>query len=105
MKLYDLEDSTITHVLGKFVSPSDRYNARKARAKASAAAKAKIKDALSKGHKLCTKCDESKSLFEFDVDKKTYTGYSSWCKACKKEYNKSLRTDKETNTSVEALDD
>ena len=41
--------------------------------------------ALKEGHKSCSRCGESKRLFDFNVDKKTYTGYSSWCKPCKKE--------------------
>ena len=50
--------------------------------------KSAIKEALAKGHKLCTACNEEKSLSDFNVDKKTFTGYSTWCKECKRTYNK-----------------
>jgi hypothetical protein len=43
------------------------------------------------GQKNCSKCGEVKSLFEFNVDKKTTSGYSSWCKGCKREHNKQYR--------------
>lgn len=72
----------------KFKDPSEAYLERKRRSEASKEAKAKIKAALELGHKLCTKCDQELSLFNFDKDRKTYTGYSSWCKGCKKDYNK-----------------
>lgn len=88
MKLFNLEDTSHT---GTFYSPSERYQAIKARSKASQAAKAKIKESLSKGHKLCTRCDTEQPLTNFDKDKKTYTGYSTWCKSCKKEHNKRYR--------------
>jgi thiol-disulfide isomerase/thioredoxin len=47
--------------------------------------KREVTRALKDGHKACVKCGETKRLFDFSVDKKTYTGYSSWCKPCKKE--------------------
>lgn len=50
--------------------------------------KKSIKEALANGHKLCTSCNETKSLSDFNVDKKTFTGYSTWCKDCKRTYNK-----------------
>lgn len=43
-----------------------------------------IKESLSKGLKLCTKCKEDKKLTAFYVDNKNFSGYSSYCKDCKK---------------------
>ena len=43
-----------------------------------------IKESLSKGLKTCTKCKEDKPLNEFYVDNKNFSGYSSYCKECKK---------------------
>lgn len=71
----------------KYKEPSEAYLERKRRLEASKEAKAKVKAALELGHKLCTKCNQELSLFNFDKDKKTFTGYSSWCKGCKKDYN------------------
>jgi hypothetical protein len=44
-----------------------------------------IQAALKQGHKECGCCGKTKSLFDFNVDKSKSTGYSSWCKSCKKE--------------------
>ncbi len=89
--LLDIETSSNTSITGRFKAPSERYLERKQRAKASREAKAKIKEAMLKGTKLCSKCSLEKSLFSFDVDKSTFTGYSSWCKDCKKQYNQRYR--------------
>lgn len=43
-----------------------------------------VNEALKSGHKVCSKCGETKRLFDFHVDRKTVTGYSVWCKECKK---------------------
>lgn len=54
-----------------------------------AAANRKSKnDMLAKSMKLCGKCKQEKNLLSFNEDKKTFTGYSSWCKECKKEAKK-----------------
>ena len=43
-----------------------------------------IKESLTKGLKTCTKCKEDKKLTDFYVDNKNFSGYSSYCKDCKK---------------------
>ena len=75
----------------KYKEPSQKTLELRKRSEASKEAKAKIKEALEQGHKLCTKCNQELSLFNFDKDKKTYTGYSSWCKECKKTNDKRYR--------------
>lgn len=67
---------------------SSTYQQRQEKRKEVFKRKKDIKDSLSKGHKLCTSCNEEKSLNNFNVDRKSFTGYSAWCKSCKKEYNK-----------------
>ena len=83
--LYNINDTAIRFDLGQLSkTPSERELKRKEvylRKKA-------IKEALDKGHKICTECQEELPLSMFNVDKKTFTGYSSWCKGCKKEYNR-----------------
>jgi hypothetical protein len=59
---------------------------RKAKAKAVYERKKAIVEALKQGHKSCSKCGETKSLFDFHVNKKNFSGYDSWCKSCKKEH-------------------
>lgn len=86
--LYTWTDFQMQDGVKRHKPASDAYKALKARQKASREARAKIKEAAEKGHKLCTACNEEKSLSNFNVDKKTLTGYSTWCKSCKKEYNK-----------------
>lgn len=86
--LTNLEDTSNTSVTGRYRPMSELYALRKARAQAAKEAKSKIKEALSKGIKSCTACGQEKTLLEFDKDKKTYTGYSTWCKSCKKEQKK-----------------
>ena len=100
--LTNLEDTKNISVLGRFISPSERYQERKRRSKLAQEAKKEVKSSLSKGIKLCTKCNEEKSLTMFDKDKTTYTGYSSWCKCCKKEYNQRYRL---SDNIKEDLDD
>jgi hypothetical protein len=39
---------------------------------------------LAKSMKLCTCCQQEKSLLSFKEDSKTYTGYTSWCVDCLK---------------------
>lgn len=63
-------------------------SARVAKNIARAQLKRDVMRALSKGHKLCVKCNQEKALFSFTADKKNYSGYSSWCKDCRKEANK-----------------
>jgi hypothetical protein len=41
-----------------------------------------VKEALNKAHKLCPACGKEKPLSAFYADRKSYTGYSSHCKAC-----------------------
>ena len=43
-----------------------------------------VENTLKQGHKVCTKCSQTKSLFNFHIDKKMAAGYSSWCKDCKR---------------------
>jgi len=86
--LYTWTDFQMQDSKKRYKHASEAYKALKERQKASREAKAKIKEAMAKGHKLCTACNEEKSLSDFNVDKKTFTGYSTWCKSCKKEYNK-----------------
>lgn len=38
--------------------------------------------------KKCSKCNEVKSVSEFNRTKRMNDGYSSWCKSCNKEYRK-----------------
>ena len=76
---------------GRTPAPSSKYKDRKAAQRASFLKKKAIKEALEKGHKLCTSCNQELSLFNFDIDKKTFTGYSSMCKECKKQYNQRYR--------------
>lgn len=86
--LYTWTDFQMQDNKKRYRPASEAYQALKERQKASREAKAKIKEAMAKGHKLCTACNEEKSLSDFNVDKKTFTGYSTWCKSCKKDYNK-----------------
>ncbi len=83
--LYSMTDTAIRFDLGNLSSSS---KVREEKRKKVYEKKKSIKEALAKGHKLCTSCNEEKSLSEFNVDKKTFTGYSTWCKECKKTYNK-----------------
>lgn len=83
--LYQLTDTAIRFDLGQLTQSSQK---REEKRKEVYQRKKAIKEALNKGHKLCTACNEEKSLSDFNVDKKTFTGYSTWCKSCKKEYNK-----------------
>lgn len=86
--LYKWTDFEMQDNIRRNKPASESYELRKKRSNAAKAAKVKIKEALAKGHKMCTTCNQELSLSSFDVDKKTFTGYSSWCKDCKKEYNK-----------------
>jgi hypothetical protein len=38
------------------------------------------------GGKVCSKCSVDKPFGEFPVHKKTYDGFDSWCKQCRREY-------------------
>ena len=84
----------------RYKEPSEAYMERKRRSEAAKASKAKVKEALQQGHKLCTKCNQELSLFNFDKDKKTFTGYSSWCKSCKKDYNQKYLKGDSNDSSV-----
>jgi hypothetical protein len=78
-KLYDI-DMSIPQ-LGKLSFTS----AERARGRAKAAENRALKKALlEKSLKKCGKCGEEKPLTEFHEDSKTYTGYASHCKQCKK---------------------
>lgn len=99
----DVSKYSYPDMYGRHKPPSERYLERKARAKASQAKKAEIKAAMNKGHKLCTKCNEELPLSSFQVDKTTFTGYSSWCKSCKKDYNQRYRKNYSDN-NVEDTD-
>jgi hypothetical protein len=70
---------------GRSKDPSQKYLDRKAAQKASYHKRKAIKEALNIGHKLCTACGQEKTLASFNVDKRSYTGYSSWCKDCHKD--------------------
>lgn len=60
-------------------------NEERARGRAKAAANRAAKKALlDKSLKTCGKCKEDKPLSCFHEDKKTFTGYASHCKECKK---------------------
>lgn len=39
------------------------------------------------GGKVCTKCQKDKPFGDFPVHKKTYDGFDSWCKECRKDYS------------------
>ena len=41
---------------------------------------------LKLGGKVCTKCSISKPFGDFPFHKKTYDGFDSWCKICRREY-------------------
>jgi NAD-dependent SIR2 family protein deacetylase len=41
-----------------------------------------VREAMAKAHKLCPACGKEKPLSAFYADRKSYTGYSSHCKAC-----------------------
>lgn len=84
----DVSVFNYTEPYGRSPNASPKYQERKAAQKASFLKKKAIKEAMDKGHKLCTSCNQEKSLSDFNVDKKTFTGYSTWCKSCKKDYNK-----------------
>lgn len=98
--LYKWTDFEVQDNVKRYRPASEHYLAQKARQKASREAKAKVQESLSKGHKLCTSCNQELSLDNFNVDKKTFTGYSTWCKACKKNYNKKYL---KGNTNDQAL--
>ena len=87
-KLFDIKSNDIK---GEIYTPHDRWLERKAKHKQAVERKNTISKALSMGHKLCTKCNEELSLSSFQVDKTTFTGFSSWCKSCKKDYNQRYR--------------
>jgi hypothetical protein len=42
---------------------------------------------LKVGGKVCSKCSVDKPFGDFPVHRKTYDGFDSWCKQCRKEYN------------------
>ncbi len=95
--LYSMTDTAIRFDLGTL---SDTSKKREEKRKEVYQKKKAIKEALNKGHKLCTSCNEEKSLSEFNVDKKTYTGYSTWCKNCKKTYNKKYLKEPNNDSSL-----
>jgi hypothetical protein len=64
---------------------SEAYALRKIKAEEKRKRQQEILKALKQGHKECSKCDQPKRLFDFHINKKTFTGYDSWCKSCKKE--------------------
>lgn len=43
------------------------------------------------GGKVCTKCCIDKPFGDFPFHKKTYDGFDSWCKQCRKEYRYELK--------------
>lgn len=47
-----------------------------------------VYNALRQGHKTCSCCGQDKELSEFYVDKRHFSGYSSYCKECKKAMGK-----------------
>ena len=59
-------------------------NERKQKHEESLARRRDITNALKQGHKSCGKCGETKRLFDFHANNRGLTGYSSWCKDCKK---------------------
>lgn len=60
----------------------------------------KVEDTLKLGHKVCTKCSQTKSLFDFHIDKKMATGYSSWCKDCKRSSKGDKAKEQQHDTSI-----
>lgn len=44
---------------------------------------------IDSGFKVCGKCKHTKSLDNYNLDKYMPNGYTSWCKACKKDYGDS----------------
>ena len=54
-----------------------------------------VETTLKQGHKVCTKCTQTKSLFDFNIDKKMAIGYSSWCKECKRSSKEDKAKDKQ----------
>ncbi len=42
------------------------------------------------GGKVCTKCSVDKPFGDFPVHRKTYDGFDSWCKKCRKDYRYEL---------------
>ena len=81
-RLYDVQETKVLtdhlYHLSKTQDKRKEYNnSRYAQQKA-------VKESLSKGAKTCAKCGEDKKLFDFYADKKSYSGYSSYCKECKK---------------------
>lgn len=89
-KLFDIGNPAIKEHQ-RLYGLSQTKEQREAKRKKAYARKAQISKALSMGHKLCTKCNEELPLSSFQVDKTTFTGYSSWCKSCKKDYNQRYR--------------
>jgi len=81
-RLYDIEETRVltAHLFKLSKTQSERKEARTNRYLQQKA----VKESLSKGFKLCTKCGEDKKLFDFYVDNKNFSGYSSYCKECKK---------------------
>ena len=59
-----------------------------------------IYTALKNGHKECSKCLQTKSLFDFNVDRKMATGYSSWCKDCKRSSKEDKAKEQQHDTSI-----
>jgi len=79
--LYDITDTVIKQHLH---SLSLTYGQRKEKARLRNIKRMAVKASLSKGFKRCTKCEQDKKLTDFYVDDKNYSGYSSYCKECKK---------------------
>ena len=80
--LYDIEDAKALR--NSLYGLSKTRDQRKQATRNKYLRKKAVKEALSKGLKTCTKCGEDKKLFDFYVDKKNFSGYSSYCKECKK---------------------
>lgn len=95
--LHSMSDTAMRFELGQLSNTSKQ---REEKRKEVYERKKAVKESLSKGHKLCTSCSQELSLDNFNVDKKTFTGYSTWCKSCKKDYNKKYL---KGNTNDQAL--
>lgn len=80
--LYDIGDAALLHT--QLYGLSKTVGERKEAAQRKYLKQKAVKESLSKGFKVCTRCGEEKKLFDFYVDKKNFSGYSSYCKECKK---------------------
>ena len=55
---------------------------------------------LKLGGKVCTKCSLDKPFGDYPYHKKTYDGFDSWCKQCRREYRYELHQSLDTHIRV-----